>query len=64
MPILNIYCCSVFVFRLKTMTDVCMYDHYILRDYDLVKYSEFIMETWNEWDSFLQNCVKGNVEFL
>ena len=37
-----------------------MYDHYILRDYDLVKYSEFTMETWNEWDLFLQNCVKGN----
>ena len=46
------------------MTDVCMYDHYILRDYDLVKYSEFIMETWNEWDSFLQNCVKGKQEFI
>ena len=47
------------IFRLKTSSDVCMYDNYTLREYYLFQYSEFILETWNEWDDFLQNCIKG-----
>ncbi len=49
------------IFRLKTSSDVCMYDNYTLKEYYLSQYSEFILETWNEWDDFLQNCIKGSV---
>lgn len=48
------------IFRLKTTSDVCMYDNYTMREYYLYQYSEFVLETWNEWDEFLQNCVKGD----
>jgi len=52
------------IFRLKTSSDVCMYDNYTLKEYYLYQYSEFILETWNEWDEFLQNCIKGLFKFF
>ena len=47
------------VFRLKTLLDVEMFDAHKLLDYDINKTSKLVLETWADWDLFLNGCVKG-----
>ncbi len=48
------------LFRLKNIHNTVMFDEHKLIDYKITTNSQIIMETWHDWDLFLDLCIKGN----
>lgn len=52
------------VFRLKSSSNCVMFDQHFVSDYKLTRNSQFILETWQGWDLFLEYCIKGFTKHL